>query len=98
VVQLGQTVLDAVLRANPVEDVDEGILVARPVGKLDAVVGEHDVDAVGNGRDQTAQELRCLHLARAFNQANKGELARTVASRSCWTGLLRRSDQPSADG
>jgi hypothetical protein len=40
VVRPGQAMLDAVLRANPVENVNEGVLVTRPIGKLDAVVGQ----------------------------------------------------------
>ena len=91
-------VLDAVLCANPVEDVDEGVLVTGPIGEPDAVVGRHRVDAVGPGQDQVAQELRRLHLAGAFDKADEGELAGAVASRACWPGLLGRSDQPSADG
>jgi len=98
VVHLGQSVRDAVLCANPVEDVDEGVLVTGPIGEPDAVVGRHRVDAVGPGQDQVAQELRRLQLARAFDKADEGELAGAVASRAYWPSLLGRSDQPSADG
>ena len=32
--------------------------IAGGIGELDAVVGEHGVDFVGNGRDQRLQEIR----------------------------------------
>jgi hypothetical protein len=78
VVHLGQPVLDPVLAADPVEDVPAvpDVLLAR--GEPHAVVGEHRVDAVGHRRDQAAQELRGLHLARAPHEAGEGELARAV--------------------
>jgi hypothetical protein len=75
VVDPGQAVLDAMLRANPVEDV----LVTRPVGGTgcpgsgpgQAVVGRHD--AVGHGFDQFTQELRSLHLACTLDEPAPGQ-------------------------
>ena len=45
---------------------------------LDAVVGQHGVDRVGDGLDQVAQELGCFHLACAFHEAGECELAGAV--------------------
>src|SRR3546814_7277478 len=53
----GESVLDAVVAADAVEDVFEGVPVLLAVGKLDAVVGEHSVNGVGNGGNEVAQEL-----------------------------------------
>jgi hypothetical protein len=78
VVHLGQPVLDPVLVAHTIEDVLEVPDVLLAGRELDAVVGEHGVDAVGNRLDQVAQELRRFHLARALDQAGEGELARAV--------------------
>jgi hypothetical protein len=47
-------------------------------GELDAVVGQHGVDAVGHGLDQVAQEPGGLHLPCAVHEADEGELARAV--------------------
>ena len=54
---LGEPVFDVVLVADPVEDVVEGIFMVRHVGELDAVIGQHGVDGIG-------QRSSCL-LARA---------------------------------
>jgi hypothetical protein len=59
---LGQPVLNALLTADTLEDMPEGVLVAASVGKLDAVVGQHGVDLLGHGGDEVAQELRRHHL------------------------------------
>ena len=43
-IDLGEPVLDAVLVADPIEDMVERIFVARMVRELDAVVGQDGVD------------------------------------------------------
>ncbi len=78
VVHLSQAMLDAVLCADPIEDVDESVLVTHPVAELDAVIGQHDVDAVGHSQDQVAQKLRRLHLPGTFHKADEGGLVRTI--------------------
>jgi hypothetical protein len=60
---LREAVFDPVLTANAVEDVREGARVQGPVGELNAVVGQHGVDPIGQRLQQVAQELRRLYLA-----------------------------------
>lgn len=78
VVHLGQPVLDAMLVAHAVEDILAVVDVARAVGELDGIVGQHRMDAKGHGLGQVALELGRLHLACAFDQAGHGELAGAV--------------------
>lgn len=59
---LGESVLNVVLVADPVEDMVEGVFVVRHVGELDAIVGQHGVDGIGDCCDQVAQELGGNHL------------------------------------
>ena len=44
----GEAVLDAVFRANPLEDMDEGVFVAFAVGELDSVIGQNMRKGLGN--------------------------------------------------
>jgi hypothetical protein len=44
---LREAVFDPVLAANAVEDVREGVRIQGPVGELNAVVGQHGVDLIG---------------------------------------------------
>jgi hypothetical protein len=77
-VHLGQAMLDAVLVADPVEDVlavPDVLLAGR---ELDAVVGQQRVDPIGHGRDQVAQELCGFHLAGALDQAGEGDLRGSI--------------------
>lgn len=60
---LGQAMLDAVIVADPIEDVLEGISITSSVGELNAIVGQNGVNGVGHCRDQIAQELSGIHLA-----------------------------------
>lgn len=69
VVNPGEPVLNAVLVADAIEDVVEGIFVAGVVSELDAVVGQHCMDGVGDRRD---------HLARFLGAFDVGELRHTV--------------------
>jgi hypothetical protein len=50
--ELGEAVFDAVLVADPIEDVVESVFVTDLVGELDTGVGQHRVDGVGNRRDE----------------------------------------------
>ena len=52
---LRQSVLDAMFVADAIEDMDEGVAVSFLIGELDAVVGQYDVDGIGNGCDEVAQ-------------------------------------------
>jgi hypothetical protein len=78
VLYLGEPVLDAMLITHAIEDVFEGVAIADPVGELDAVVCQHDVDGVGNGCDQIAQELGGHHLAGLPMEFRTGELGGTI--------------------
>ena len=56
-------------------------------GELNAVIGQHDVDAVRHGLDQVAQELSRLHLARTLFSEKLGLLMRLNESeRISWPG------------
>ena len=77
---LCEPVFDAMFVADAVEDMLEGVLVARPVGELDAVVGQNGMDGIGHGRDQVAKELGHHQLARRLVQFRIGELGRPVDS------------------
>ena len=44
---LREAVFDPVLATNAVEDVREGVRIQGPVGELNAVVGQHGVDLIG---------------------------------------------------
>jgi hypothetical protein len=74
VFHLSQTMLDAVIVADPVEDVLEGISVAGPVGELDAIIGQDGMNGVRHGRDQIAQELSGIHLTGFGIEFCEGEL------------------------
>ena len=76
-------VLDAVLAAAHGEHVcDEAgggpVGVARREAELDAVVGEHRVDAVRHGLDQGDEEGRRGDAGGALDQLDKGELAGAI--------------------
>ena len=75
---LGEPVLNAMFMANPVKDVLEGEAVSLLIGELDAIVGEDDVNFVGNSGDQIAQELRGQHLAGLAVQFEISKLAGSI--------------------
>jgi hypothetical protein len=75
---LREAVFDPVLTANAVEDVREGARVQGPVGELNAVVGQHGVDPIGQRLQQVAQELRRLHLACPLLRSQMRKLRRAV--------------------
>ena len=78
VLHLGQTMLDAVLVADAIEDVVEGVDVAGAVGELDAIVGQNGLDGIGDRRHQIAQELSGLHLTGCGMELGEGEFGGAV--------------------
>ena len=79
----GQAMFDAVQKTDPVKRVTTEAsgrpsAVLRQVGELNAVVGEHSVDHIRNGRDQCFQEGRGGSHVGAFNQLHEGELRDAV--------------------
>ena len=61
VVRFGKSVVDAMRQAGPIEGMPAkaggwSLSIFRKISKLDAVVGEHSVDAIRNSRDQRLQE------------------------------------------
>ena len=77
-VRLGEAVINAVLSAHAVEDMDTRELVLLAVGELDAVIGQHRMQLVGHGLDEIAEKLGCDHLGRSGMQFGVSELARAV--------------------
>lgn len=75
---LGETMLNTVCFADPVEDVMEGISVTRSIGELNAIVGEHRMDGVGQRRNQIARRLRSYYLRGSGMKLGKGKLRRSV--------------------
>jgi hypothetical protein len=54
VVGCGEAVPQAILLADAVEHMSEGIVIACAVGELDAVIGEHRMDLLGDGGNPVA--------------------------------------------
>ena len=80
---LGETVLDAVLATAHVEHVRDvlcrgAVGVARREGELDAVVGQYRVDRVGHGLYQGDEEGRGRRPAGLRDKLDEGELAGPV--------------------
>ncbi len=96
-VDLGEPVLDAVLVADAIKDVVEGVCMVSVIGELDAVVGKHRMQSVGNGHDQITQELGGCHLAGLFDQAGEGELAGPVDGHKAVELALSGLDLSDAD-
>ena len=63
--ELGEPVLDAMLMADNVEDMVEGILIALAVGELNTVVGEYGVNLVGYRGEQMTIDVGDRRLAMA---------------------------------
>src|SRR4051812_34457037 len=74
VVDLRQPVLDAVLFTDAVEQMLERPLILEAIGELDAVIGEDDMNAVGHGGGQTAEELTGRGAGLVFMQLGVSEL------------------------
>jgi hypothetical protein len=90
---LREAVFNPVLATNAVEDVREGVRIQGAVGELNAGVGQHGVDPVGQSLQQITQKLRRFHLARPLLQSHKGELRRTVNGDKGIQPALGRSDR-----
>ena len=75
---LGQAVLDAVLAADAIEDMFEGMDIGLAVGELDAVIRQYRMEPVGDCCNEIAQKLRCGHLASFLDQAGECELRGSV--------------------
>ena len=83
VLDLGQSMFDAVLPAPHVEHVrDKGcgrsVGIAWWEGELDAIIGEDGVDLVGNRLDERDEEGRCGNPVGLFLQPDKSEFARPI--------------------
>ena len=78
-IRLGEPVFDAVLDADPIENVGAkepaagAAAVLGHIGEGHSVVGQHRVNLVGKGRHGVAQESRALHLAGAIVKLDIGE-------------------------
>jgi hypothetical protein len=89
---LREAVFDPVLTVNAVEDVREGARVQGPVGELNAVVGQHGVDPIGQRLQQVAQELRRLYLACPLLRSQMRKLRRAVNGEKDIQQTLSRSN------
>src|ERR1700757_1517850 len=78
-VRFGQPVVDAMPKTDPVKRMAAKagrwpLAILRQIGELDAVVGEHGVDAIRNSRDQSFEESRrSLHVS-TFDQLHESKL------------------------
>jgi hypothetical protein len=75
----GKPVFDSMKEAEPVEGVSTeacgwALTVLRQVGELDAVVGEHGVDAVRNSFDERFEERGGGSHVGSFHQFDHSEL------------------------
>lgn len=50
----GQPMCEGVFITDPCKDVVEGIFILLPIGKLDAIIGEHGVKFVRHSRNEIA--------------------------------------------
>jgi len=89
---LREAVFDPALATNAVEDVREGVRIQGADGELNAVVGQHGVDPIGQRLQQVAQELRRFHLARPLLRAQMRKLRRAVSGDKEIQLALGRSD------
>jgi hypothetical protein len=80
---LSEPMIDAMGKTDPVKRVATkasrwSLSILRLVGKLDAVVGEHGMDAIRNSRDQGLQEGRgCSHI-RTLDHCHESKLGGAV--------------------
>lgn len=73
-----QPVLDAMLFTDAVEQMLESPFILQAIGELDAVVREDDMNAVGHGSGQTAEELTGRGAGLVRMQLGVSELRRAV--------------------
>ena len=74
----GEPVINLMLVADTVKDMRECGCVAFLVRELDAVIGQHDVDAVRNRSNKIAQEICGSHFPRFGMQFDISKLRRAV--------------------
>jgi hypothetical protein len=60
------------------KDLLKSLDIALPIGELEAVIGEHRVDLVGDGGHQVPEELRGDHLGGCCLPLGIGQLAGAV--------------------
>src|SRR3954451_10972171 len=82
-IDLGESVFDTGLAATQSEHVRHTsrvrrICLSRWQTELDAIIGEHRMDFVGNGFDQGDQEGRCGDTIGFFGKLDEGELRSSV--------------------
>src|SRR5277367_3538277 len=82
-VGLGQPVFDPMKETEPVEGMAAearggSLPVLRQIGELDAVVGEHSVDAIWNGFDERFEERGSSSHVGSFHELNYSELRGAV--------------------
>ena len=78
-----EPVFDSMNEAEPVEGVPTeacrwSLAVLRQIGELDAVVGEHGMDAIRNGLDECFKERCCGSHIRLFDEFDHRELRGAV--------------------
>ncbi len=81
----GEAMLDAILAATYVEHVGQeargrAIGIARGQAELDAVIGQHGVDAVRHCFDERDEEGRGAAVVGFLDQLHEGELAGAIDS------------------
>lgn len=74
VFDLGQPMLNLMFAADAIKDVLECVNMPVMIGELNAVIGEDDVEPVGHGSDQVAQERSSGHLPGFWMQLDIDEL------------------------
>ena len=82
-VGFGEAVIDAVQKAGPVKRMATkacgwALAVLGQIGELDAVIGKHGVDVIGNGCNQSLKKCRRGAHVSTFNQFHEGELRGAV--------------------
>ncbi len=83
VVGLGEAVFDSMHETEPIERMSAeacrwSLAVLRQIGELDAVVGEHGMDAIRNGLDECFKERCCGSHIRLFDEFDHRELRGAV--------------------
>lgn len=81
---LGEPVLHAVLGTDSVKEIAEGLPVASPVSELDAVVGQHRMEPVRKGLDDSSKKADGRGSFRLLMQFGIADL-----SRPPWRGGVR---------
>ena len=75
-----EAMLNPVRGTNAVKEQGKGIFVPRLIGKLDAIIGQDGVDAIGHSRNEVTQELNRQWSGSLVEHLNVGELRGAVNS------------------